>query len=196
MTFDYRQGKIQRRKYILIPLLKLLAILIVGLTIGTIAFDIQIEAMPMAFGFTCAWFFFMHFLPLLVLANRHHQVSKDAYFVIDTTNNSYQYRDKDVLLSFQLTEVERVIKVVSPPKYDERIDPSGFGHFYYWKIVFANQQTLSISCMVLDASNFPGKHFFPWKELIFPGKELVKEKKMFPMPPSNRGLQYLNQSLH
>lgn len=79
-------------------------------------------------------------------------------------------------LSFRLDEIDKVIKVVSPPKYDKRIDILGFGYFFYWKIKLANGRTISISCMLLDVDDFLGK-------------VVTLEKQLFPMPPSNQGLR-------
>lgn len=127
----------------------------------------------MTIGVTVAWAFLMHFLPLLIMAARHSRRSEGSSFAIDTVNNSYRYEEKDLSLSFRLDEIDKVIKVVSPPSYDNIL---GFGYFFYWKIKLANGGTLSISCMLLDVDDFSGK-------------EVTLEKQLFPIPPSNQGLR-------
>ena len=176
MTLEYKLRDVQRRKYIFVPLLKLVAIVAVGSIISVTAFGIRKDEIQTVIGWTLVWIFFMHFLPLLIMAIRHNQLSKDASFAFDSSTNTYQYKGKDISLSFALAEIDKVVKVVSPPKYDERMDFLGFGYFYYWKIVLVDGRTLSMSCMLLDVDSFPGR-------------DLSKEKKIFPIPPSNQSLR-------
>ena len=95
--------------------------------------------------------------------------------MLDIRNAKYHYRGKEKPLSFGLAEIDKVIKVVSPPKYDKWIDILGFGYFYYWSIVLIDGRTLSISCILLDVD-------------IFPEQMISQEKRLFPVPPSNRAL--------
>jgi hypothetical protein len=172
-------GSHQRRKYILLPLLKLSAIILIATVIGIIWLGIRSEQLLMIVGLTWIWIFLMHLMPLLIMGFRHSRLSKEAHFTIDTVNNICYYNEKDLSLSFNLTDVDTVIKVVSPPKYDKRIDILGFGHFFYWKIVLSDSRTLSLSCMLLDVDDFPGK-------------KISSEKRLFPVPPPNHQFQSQN----
>ena len=132
----------------------------------------------MVLGFTWAWVFLIHLLPLIIMGIRHSRLSTGSYFAVDTANHTYLYTERDLSLSFRSTEIEKVIKVVSPPTYDNRVDILGFGYFFYWKIMLVGGRTLSISCMLLDIDNFFGM-------------EISREKRVFPVPPSNRSLKHL-----
>ena len=112
----------------------------------------------------------------MIIGIRHSRLSNEAYFSIDTTHNKYLYREKKLELSFELSQIDKVFKVVSPPKHDKRIDLLGFGHFFYWKIVLLDGRTLLISCMLLDVENFYGK-------------TQSQTKQMFPVPHPNLGLR-------
>jgi hypothetical protein len=173
MILEYKLSNSQRRKYIFLPLMKLLAVIVIATIVGVRWFDIRTGPLQMVIGLTWSWVFLMHLLPLMILVVRHHQLSSGSSFAIDTSNNTYHYKGKDVSLSFRLNEIDKVIKVVSPPKYDKRMDILGFGYFFYWKIRLADSRTLAISCMLLDADDFSGK-------------EATQEKRLFPIPPSNR----------
>lgn len=175
MVLEYSLSRSQRRKYLFLPLLKLLAVIALGTLIGVVWLDVRREQLLMVIGLAWAWVFLIHLLPLLIMGIRHSQLSRDSYFAIDTVNKTYQYKEKDLSLSFRLTEIANVIKVVPPPKYDKRIDILGFGYFFYWKIMFVDGRTLSISCMLLDVDDFFGK-------------EVSQEKRLFPVPPSNQGM--------
>jgi hypothetical protein len=175
MILEYKLSYNQRRKYIFLPLLKLLAAIVIVTIVGVLWFDIKTEQLQMIIGFTWSWVFLIHLLPLLIIGVRHNQLSKDSSFTIDTIGNTYHYKEKDISLSFRLNEIDKVIKIVSPPKYEKRMDILGFGYFFYWKIILEDGRTLSISCMLLDADDFLGK-------------EATQEKRLFPIPPSNRGL--------
>jgi hypothetical protein len=169
MELKYGLGRSQLRKYILFPLLKLLTIFIAGASIGVVWFEVERQNLLVVIGFTWAWFFLMHVLPLSILAIRHTQLSNGAYFSIDTANQRYQYNKNDISISFQLNEIEKVVKVVSPPAYDKRADILGFGYFFYWKVVLTDGRSLLLSGILLDVVDFPGKEF-------------SQEKRMFPVP--------------
>ncbi|AYB33652.1 hypothetical protein D4L85_25075 [Chryseolinea soli] len=175
MILEYRLSNRQRWKYIFLPLMKLLAVMVMITIVGALWFDVRTDHLLFVAGFTWLWAFVMHFLPLLIMAVRHSRRSAGSSFAIDTVNNTYHYEEKDRSLSFRSDEIDKVIVVVSPPKYDQRMDISGFGYFFYWKIKLANDRTLSISCMLFDVDSFTGK-------------ELTREKQLFPIPPSNQGL--------
>lgn len=151
------------------PLVKLSTVILIATIFGAIWFGVKKEQVLMVVGLTWGWVFFMHLLPLLIIGAQHRRLSKDMCFVIDTVNNTYQLKSKDRSLSFQLSEIDELVKVVSPPKYDKRLDVLGFGHFFYWKISLVDGQTLSISCLVLDVEDFPGR-------------KANKEKRLFPIP--------------
>jgi hypothetical protein len=175
MILEYRFSSRQRKKYIFLPLVKQLTVIVIATIIGVVWFSVVKEQLLVVIGLTWAWIFLMHILPILIMAIRHSQLSRHSYFAIDTVNSTYHYHEKDLSVSFRLTEIDKVIKVVSPPKYDKRIDFLGFGYFFYWKIMLVDSRTLSISCMLLDVDDFPGK-------------EITQEKRVFPVPPSNQGL--------
>lgn len=173
MVLEYSLTGSRRRKYILFPVMKLLIVIVIATILGVLWFDIRNEQLLMVVGLAWAWVFLIHLLPLLIMVIRHNQLSSGSCFVLDTRNTTYHYWWKDKSLSFRLAEVDKVIKVVSPPKYDRRIDILGFGYFYYWSIVLMDGRTLSISCMLLDVD-------------VFPEKMMSQEKRLFPIPPSNR----------
>lgn len=169
MILEYKFGSRQFWKYILTPFLKLLTVILIATIFGAMWFGVREQQVLMVVGLTWAWFFFIHLLPLLIIGAQHMRLSKDMCFIIDTINNRYQFKSKDRSLSFQLSEIDELVKVVSPPKYDKRIDVLGFGHFFYWKISLADGQTLAISCLVLDVEDFSGR-------------KANKEKRLFPIP--------------
>lgn len=175
MILNYRLSNIQRRKYIFLPLIKLSAVIVIGTVVGVLWFDIRKEQLQMVVGVTWAWIFLMHLLPILIMGVRHSQLCRDSSFAIDTVNNTYHYEKNNVSLTFRLNEIDKLIKVVSPPKYDNRLDIMGFGYFFYWKIRLSNGKALSISCMLLDIDDFFGK-------------EAILEKQLFPIPPPNQNL--------
>ena len=175
MILEYTLGPRQYRKYLLFPSLKQVAIIAAGSFVGVIWFGTGGHLL-FVLGITWAWFFLLRLLPLLIIGIRHSQLSKGAYFSIDTDNNTCQYKEKGISLSFRLTEIDKVTIVVSPPKYDVRADFPGFGHFFYWKIILVDGRALSISCMLLDLE-------------YFPGKEIGREKRVFPVPSSNQHLR-------
>lgn len=178
---EYRLSGRQRWKYIFFPVIKLCTIIVVATIVGVAWLRIGQEQLLIVIGLAWCWVFLIHLLPLLIIANRHNHLSSGAYFVIDTVNKTYQYRDNYTSLYFPICEIEKVIKVVSPPKFDERIDILGFGYFYYWKIVLADGRTLSLSCMLLDVDDFSGK-------------EVSLEKQLFPVPRSNHALTSESQA--
>jgi len=175
MISEYRSGKSQLRKYIFFPLLKLLAVILVTTIISLILFRVSREHVLRVVALTWSWVGLIHLMPLLIMGIRHRKLSKRAYFSINTASNQCQYREKDMEFYFSLNEIDKVVKVVSPPKYDKRMDILGFGYFFYWKIIFLDGRTLFISCMLLDVDNF------------FEKKE-SQEKQLFPIPPSNNGV--------
>lgn len=172
MILEYTLSGRQRRKYVFFPFIKLFVTIIIFTIIGVVWFDFNTEEAPMVIGLAWLCIFLIHVLPMLIMAIRHTQFSNDSYFAIDTVNKTYQYKEMDRSLSFRVTEIDKVIKVVSPPKYDKRWDIMGFGYFFYWKIILVDGRILSISCMLLDAEDFSGK-------------EVIQEKRMFPIPRSN-----------
>jgi len=181
MIQEYKLSNIQLKKYIFLPLIKLVAVIVIATVLAVVWFDIRIERLHFVVGFTWAWAFLMHLLPLLIMGCRHCQLSRDSSFAIDTINNFYYYHAKDKSLTFRLGEIDKVIKVVSPPKYDKRMDFMGFSYFFYWKIKLLSGKTLSISCMLLDIDEFLGK-------------DAILEKRLFPIPPSNQDLMEFGQN--
>lgn len=181
MTIEYTLGRRQFRKYIFLPLMKLVAVIVIFTVLSAVWLRVSREDMVMVISLTWSYVGLIHLVPLLVMGIRHSQLSKGAYFSVDATNNQYRYRERDIDLSFNLGEIDKVVKVVSPPKYDKRIDLLGFGYFFYWKVILLDGRTLSISCMLLDTHDFLGK-----KESL--------EKRMFPIPPSNRVLRLWRMS--
>lgn len=175
MILEYRSGYIQYKKYIFLPLMKLSAVIIIATIVLLVWFDISRENMLVVVALTWSWIGLIHLMPLLIMGIRHSRSSKGAYLCINTANNQCQYKEKNIDFSFGLDEIDKVIKVVSPPKYDSRMDFLGFGYFFYWKFMFVDGRVLSISCMVLDVDDFLGDRG-------------SKEKQLFPIPPSNRGL--------
>jgi hypothetical protein len=176
MLLEFRANRALRRKYILFPLLKLFLTIVLATICGIIWFDIKSQNLLFVVGFGWAWVFLVHLLPLIIIAYRHHQSSQRAYFAVDTINHAYRFEQNDIVLSFRADEIDKVIKIVSPPRYDKRIDILGFGYFFYWQIVLLNGKTLSLSCMLLD-------------DEVFQGKQIGQQKRIFPVPPSNRHLR-------
>ncbi len=154
MSPKYRYTNKQFKKYLLIPVLKLLAVVSVALVVGVIGFKVQPANVGFVVLLTLGWIFFIHFLPILVLGIIHYQHSKNQMFRKDLVSNTYYYQDHIRTLSFQRNEIDQVIKVVSPPAYDNRLDLIGFGYFYAWKIILLDGTVLSLSCMVLDRDDF------------------------------------------
>ena len=180
MVVEYRFSDSQRRKYIFRPVIRILLVIAIATVVGVLWFDIRSQRLWTVIGFTWCWIFFVHFLPLLVMAFCHSWLSRGTSFAIDTVNNTYHYMENNISLSFRLNEIDKVIKVVSPPKFDKRIDILGFGYFFFWKVELTNGRTLSISCMLLDADHFLGK-------------EATLEKRLFPIPPSNENLKRVQE---
>jgi hypothetical protein len=118
----------------------------------------------------------MHLLPLIIIGHGHKRNSERASFAVDTINKVFRFEQNDIFLSFRSDEVDKVIKVVSPPTYDKRVDILGFGNFFYWQIILLNGKTLSLSCMLLDVD-------------VFEGKQISQQKRVFPVPPSNRHMR-------
>jgi hypothetical protein len=176
MIVEYTLGSKQRHKYIILPVMKLSGVIVVATIAGIAWLHIEREQVLLVIALTWAWVFFLHLLPLLILGIRHTHLSKDSYFAIDTVNDTYQYNEKGISLSFSLTDIDEVVKVVSPPKYDKRVDILGFGHFYYWQFKLVDGRVLSISCLVFDVEDFSRKG-------------ITQEKRLFPVPPSNLGLR-------
>jgi hypothetical protein len=171
MISEYTLTARQQRKYMLIPIAKLSAIIIIVTTVCLIWLGVRSEQLLQVIVATWSWVFLIHFLPLLIIGVRHQRLSKGACFAIDTTNQTFSYKDKDTSFSFHSSEIASVTIVVSPPTYDNRIDILGFGYFFYWKISLIDGRILPMSCMLFD-------------EHAFPGKELIREKRIFPIPPS------------
>jgi hypothetical protein len=175
MVLEYRLNSSLRLKYIFIPLMKLLIVIVIATIVGVIWFEVGRAHLLTLIGFTWAWVFLVHLLPLIIMGIRHVQLSTGSYFSVDTVNHTFLYKEKHISLYFRSTEIDKVIKVVSPPTYDDRVDILGFGYFFYWKIILVDGRTISISCMILDIDNFFGM-------------EISREKQFFPVPPSNRAL--------
>jgi len=163
----------QLKKYLFFPLLRMIVIIVV-FTIGSLVwFDVPKQQSVLVITVTLLVISVFHLIPLIILAIRHYQLSRHAFLSFNSTDNQCWYKEGDKEISFNLNEIEKVTKVVSPPVYDKRIDILGFGYFFYWKILLRDGTTLSISCMLVDTNSFFGK------------SERM-EKKMFPIPLSNR----------
>lgn len=170
MMIKYEIGASKLWKYFYLPLAKLLAVILIFLVISLIWFDTSRDNMFMVVILTLSWIGLIHVMPFLVLAIRHSRISKDTYFLVDTINITYHYKNVNNDIFFDPNQIEEVIKVVSPPKYDNRIDVLGFGHFFYWKIILTDGTILIMSCILLDIEDFFGKKY-------------KMEKRMFSMPP-------------
>ncbi len=169
MIMEYSLSHPQRKKYLWYPLGKLVAVIVVFTMLGINWFNVNSDDLFLVVGGTWLWAGLMHLLPLIVLAVRHQKISKGASFTIDAMNKEYRYKKENVDLSFNSNQIKEVIMVLSPPKYDDRMDFLGFGHFYYWKLVLADGTILPLSCMLLDSEEFTGH-------------EVKKEKRLFPIP--------------
>lgn len=169
MIVNYRLSNSQRKKYFILPLAKLLTAIVVFTLIAMYWFNTDAKDLPFIVGITWSWVGLIHVLPLLILAIRHLKASKGVSFVIDTANWEYQYKECDFDLTFNTSQIKRVVKVMSPPKYDRRRDFLGFGYFYYWEVTLVDETLLSLSCMLLDSDKFLGF-------------ENERKKQMFPIP--------------
>ncbi|KYG74369.1 hypothetical protein EV198_1172 [Roseivirga ehrenbergii] len=174
MIINYRLSDSQRKKYFILPLAKLLTAIVVFTLIAMYWFNTDAENLPFIVGITWSWVGLIHVLPLLILAAHHLKVSKGVSFVIDTTNWEYRYKKADFDLTFKASHIKRVVKVMSPPKYDGRRDFLGFGYFYYWEVTLVDETLLSLSCMLLDSDEFLGY-------------ENERKKQLFPIP--KRGIK-------
>lgn len=169
MIIEYKLRTNQYKKYVFKPLLKLISVVLIFTFLSVFIFDVAKEDLFFVIGLTWCWVFLIHLLPLLILVISHVILSKDALFVVDTTSRIYRYEEGSKQLLFNSEEIKQIIKVVSPPKYDGRLDILGFGYFYYWKVILADGTILSLSCMLLDT-----KEFF--------GHAIQHEKELFPLP--------------
>ncbi|WP_339606214.1 hypothetical protein [uncultured Roseivirga sp.] len=169
MIVNYSLSDFKRKKYFILPLAKLLTTIVVFTLIAIYWFNTDAENLPFIVGITWSWVGLIHVLPLLILAACHLKASKGVSFVIDTTNWEYQYKECDFDLTFNTSQIKRVVKVMSPPKYDGRRDFLGFGYFYYWEVTLVDETLLSLSCMLLDSDEFFGY-------------ENERRKQMFPIP--------------
>jgi|GEM_PF-2033351 len=169
MIINYKLSTNQYKKYVFKPLLKLISVIVILAFLSVYIFDVAKESLFFVIGATCCWVFLIHLLPLLILALNHIILSKDALFVVDTTNRTYRYEEGSKQLLFNSEEIKQIIIVVSPPSYDGRLDILGFGYFYYWKVILADGTILSLSCMLLDTEEFFGH-------------AIQQEKELFPLP--------------
>ncbi|MCE7991995.1 MAG: hypothetical protein HEP71_08445 [Roseivirga sp.] len=159
----------QRKKYLWYPLGKLITVISVFTMLGINWFNVNSDDLLLVVGGTWLWVGLIHLLPLIVLSVCHQKISTGASFTINALNKEYRYKKEGIDLSFNSSQIKEVIKIVSPPKYDDRMDLLGFGHFYYWKLILVDGTILSLSCMLLDSEEFAGH-------------EIRKEKQMFPIP--------------
>lgn len=173
MELRYRTTSHQKARFLLWPVARLVTVFVVGSICSVIWFDIESKTFLSVLGFTWIWFFCMHLLPIAVMGIRHSAWSKNAMLSLDTDTNEWRYDYLNHTICFYTDQIEKVIKVVSPPTYDNRSDLLGFGYFYYWKVLLKNGNLFSISCLVVDVD-------------IFPPPLVSLEKRMFPMPSHNK----------
>ena len=163
-------GKGQLRKYFYMPLIKLFATILLSLIVGVVLFPITKDNVFEVATIALAVVFLKRLLPFLVIAIRHIRISNGVSFSIDKSSGKYRYCQGSTTLLFDSNQIKKVVKVVSPPKFDNRFDLLGFGDFFYWKITLTDNKMIAISCLVLDIENFFGMY-------------LEQEKKIFVFPP-------------
>ncbi|MDN5213344.1 hypothetical protein QQ020_14840 [Fulvivirgaceae bacterium BMA12] len=171
MTLKYKLGAVQLRQFLVLPLTKLIGVVVVFTFLATYWFGVRAQDMIVVVAITWVWVGLIHILPLLILAAYHYRRSKNSFFNLDSISGEYTFNNGIIELKFKLEEIERVVKVVSPPKYDKRMDFLGVGYFYYWKIILNDCKILPISCMLVN------------EDTIFDGRKIEFEKRMFPIPP-------------
>ncbi len=169
MKEEYRYGSEQRWKYFSKPLTKLVVVLVAATICAALFFEVANEDFTAVVVGTLLSVGLAYVLPLLIIARIHIKRSRDAYFAIDKSKDRYEFRDGSNQIAFGSDQIDKVVKVVSPPTYDNRFDRIGFGYFYYWKVVLKDGSILYLSCMLLDTHEFYGRHH-------------TLEKQGFPVP--------------
>ncbi|TXH29691.1 MAG: hypothetical protein E6Q96_03110 [Cyclobacteriaceae bacterium] len=169
---EYKMGRGQLKEYFYMPLIKLFAAILLGLIAAAVLFPITNDNAFEIATIALTVVFLKRLLPFLVIAIRHMRISNGVSFSIDKSSGKYQYCQGSTALLFEASQIKKVVKVVSPPKFDNRIDLLGFGDYFYWKITLTDDKMIAISCLVLDIENFFGMF-------------LEQEKKIFVFPPLN-----------
>lgn len=166
---EFKMGYEQLKEYIYMPLIKFFASILLGLIAAFLFLQLTIDKDFLLVTLTLALVFLKRLLPLLIIAIQHKRISSGVSFSVNKDLGTFQYSREAERLWFDVDQIKKVIKVVSPSKYDKRIDLLGFGHFFYWKIILKDDKTINISCLVLDIENFFGMY-------------LEQEKKFFVFP--------------
>lgn len=168
---EFEMGRSQLQKYFYMPLLKVVSAIVLGVMVSLIWFDLPKNNLLEIVFFTLIFVGFIHFFPFLLIALKHIKNSKGKRFVIDSLHGEY-HNSSGKKISFELDQIDKVIKVVSPPKFDGRLDFLGFGNFFYWEVILKNRMSFILSCMIVDRDDFFGR-------------DVELRKKTFVLPPTD-----------
>lgn len=165
-------GTRQLRRFLYLPLTKLIGGMIVFTSLSIFWFNVKTENLALVIGLTWAWVSLVHIFPLLVLAFNHYNKCKNVILIFDQNLQTFLYRNNKIELEFNFVDIARVEKVVSPPKYHDRVDLLGFGYFFYWMIHLKSGAIIPLSCMLINEDKIFDRN----------GIELVK--RIFPIIPT------------
>jgi hypothetical protein len=169
MIIEYRLRNDQVRKYLIWPLIKLIGVIVLFTALSTYWFEVDKQNVFFVIIVTGLWVGLIHLLPLLVLAIKHIKLSKNSCLLVNNVTGDFEFQENEFKSTFKCSNIKNVIKVVSPPKYDDRMDFVGWGYFFYWKVILVDGTIILLSCMLLDSEEFFGRKY-------------EREKQMFPVP--------------
>uniref|UniRef100_UPI0040473F82 hypothetical protein n=1 Tax=Roseivirga sp. TaxID=1964215 RepID=UPI0040473F82 len=169
MIIEYRLRNDQVRKYLIWPLIKLIGVIVLITALSIYWFEVDKQNVFFVIMTTWLWVGLVHILPLLVLAIKHIKMSKNSCLWVNNATGDFEYQENEFKSKFNWSTIENVIKIVSPPKYDDRMDFIGWGYFFCWKVILVDGTIIFLSCMLLDSEEFFGQKY-------------EREKQMFPVP--------------
>ena len=167
---QYRLNFARYWEFLLFPILKLIVVMLIFTYLSISWFNIESNSISKVVFVTWCWLFLSHILPILIMSIYHYSKSKGVIFKYDSSKSQYQFNKGDIMHKFTVNDISRIVKTVSPPRYDKRADFLGFGYFFYFEVYLLDGTILPISCFILN------------DEKVFRKGEIELKKKMFPIP--------------
>ncbi len=170
MKLEYRLDFSKFWQFLIFPVLKLTSIIIIFTYLSINWFKVESENIVKVVLITWCGVFIIHILPILIMSTYHYLKSKGVIFRYDSTANEYHFSKGGIKHKFTFNDILKVVKTVSPPKYDRRADFGGFGHFFYYGVYLLDGTVLPISCFIIN------------DEKAFKKDVVELKMKMFPIP--------------